>query len=384
MAFGQTMLKTPTASPSDPIRVMVVDDSMVIRGLLTRSLEVDPGIKVVVSAGNGKAAIDAIAKTDVDVVVLDIEMPVMDGMTALPQLIAARPYVQVIMASTLTLKGASISMKAMSMGAADYVPKPTSTSQINGAEDFKTDLIAKVKSWGAVARRRRGAPPVGAAGRATAAVVPAPRKLYGNVEVKLRQAGTVKPDCLVIGSSTGGPQALFKVFQMLGAISHLPVFVTQHMPATFTTILAEHIAQASGMPAAEAKDGEPVVNGRIYVAPGDFHMTVMVENSRKVLRINKNPPENFCRPAVDPMLRSITKAYGNKVLFCMLTGMGQDGLKGAQELVASGGTVIAQDEPTSVVWGMPGAVSTAGLCSAVLPLSDIGPYIRKFISRTGI
>jgi two-component system chemotaxis response regulator CheB len=384
MAFGQTVLKTPTASSSDPIRVMVVDDSMVIRGLLTRSLEVDPGIKVVVSAGNGKAAIDAIAKTDVDVVVLDIEMPVMDGMTALPQLIAARPYVQVIMASTLTLKGASISMKAMSMGAADYVPKPTSTSQINGAEDFKVDLIAKVKSWGAVARRRRGSSPVGAAGRAAATAAPPVRKLYGNAEVKLRQAGNIKPDCLVIGSSTGGPQALFKVFQMLGAISHLPVFVTQHMPATFTTILAEHIAQASGMPAAEAKDGEPVVNGRIYVAPGDFHMTVMVENGRKVLRINKNPPENFCRPAVDPMLRSITKAYGNKVLFCMLTGMGQDGLKGAQELVASGGTVIAQDEPTSVVWGMPGAVSTAGLCSAVLPLSDIGPYIRKFISRTGI
>jgi two-component system chemotaxis response regulator CheB len=361
---------------------MVVDDSMVIRGLLTRSLETDPAIKVVASAGNGKAAVDAIAKTDVDVVVLDIEMPVMDGMTALPQLIAARPYVQVIMASTLTLKGASISMKAMSMGAADYVPKPTSTSQINGAEDFKTDLIAKVKSWGAVARRRRGSAPIGAPAVTTAA--PAPRKLYGNAEVKLRPAGTFKPDCLVIGSSTGGPQALFKVFQMLGPITHLPVFLTQHMPATFTTILAEHIAQASGTPAAEAKDGEAVVNGRIYVAPGDYHMVVAVENGRKVVRINKNPPENFCRPAVDPMLRSIAKAYGNKVLFCMLTGMGQDGLKGAQELVSIGGTVIAQDEATSVVWGMPGAVSTAGLCSAVLPLSDIGPYIRKFISRTGI
>jgi two-component system chemotaxis response regulator CheB len=171
---------------------------------------------------------------------------------------------------------------------------------------------------------------------------------------------------------------------MLGPVTHLPVFVTQHMPATFTTILAEHLATASGMPAAEAKDGEPVVNGRIYVAPGDFHMTVMVEGGRKVMRINKNPPESFCRPAVDPMLRSISKAYGNKVLFAMLTGMGQDGLKGTQELIASGGTAIAQDEATSVVWGMPGAVATAGLCSAVLPLSDIGPYIRKFISRTGL
>lgn len=385
MAFGQTVLKTSTSPAGGPVRVMVVDDSMVIRGLLTRSLETDPGIKVVVSAGNGKAALDAIAKNDVEVVVLDIEMPVMDGMTALPQLIAARPYIQVIMASTLTLKGASISMKALSMGAADYVPKPTSTTEINGAEAFKTDLIAKVKSWGAVARRRRGtAPAAGQAPAVPASTTPVPRRLYGSAEVKLRPAGTGKPDCLVIGSSTGGPQALFKVFQMLGPITHLPVFVTQHMPATFTTILAEHIAQASGTPAAEAKDGEPVVNGRIYVAPGDFHMTVAVESSRKVLRINKNPPENFCRPAVDPMLRSITKVYGNKVLFCMLTGMGQDGLRGAQELIAGGGTVIAQDEATSVVWGMPGAVATAGLCSAVLPLSDIGPYIRKFISRTGI
>jgi two-component system chemotaxis response regulator CheB len=382
MAFGQTVLKTSNSPAGGPIRVMVVDDSMVIRGLLTRSLETDPAIKVVVSAGNGKAALDAIAKNDVDVVVLDIEMPIMDGMTALPQLIAARPYVQVIMASTLTLKGASISMKALSMGAADYVPKPTSTSQINSAEDFKVDLITKVKNWGAVARRRRGSMPVGTT--VPAAAAPVPRKLYGGAEVKLRQAGTGKPECLVIGSSTGGPQALFKVFQMLGPITHLPVFVTQHMPATFTTILAEHIAQASGTPAAEAKDGEPVVNGRIYVAPGDFHMVVMVENGRKVMRINKNPPENFCRPAVDPMLRSITKIYGNKILFCMLTGMGQDGLRGARDLVDNGGTVIAQDEATSVVWGMPGAVSTAGLCSAVLPLSDIGPYIRKFMSRTGI
>ena len=386
MALGQTAMRTPAAPAGGPVKVMIVDDSMVIRGLLTRALEADAGIKVVASAGNGKVALDTLAKTDVDVIVLDIEMPVMDGMTALPQLIASKPYVQVIMASTLTLKGASISMKALSMGAADYVPKPTSTSQIHGAEDFKSELISKVKSWGAVSRRRRG--PVAAASSAHAAVPAAPaavpRKLYTQADVKLRPAGTGKPECLVIGSSTGGPQALFKVFQMLGGVPNLPVFVTQHMPATFTTILAEHLAGASRMPAAEAKDGEPVTNGRIYVAPGDFHMTVAVESNRKVLRINKNPPENFCRPAVDPMLRSIAKVYGGKVLFVMLTGMGQDGLKGARELTEAGGTVIAQDEATSVVWGMPGAVATAGLCSAVLPLSDIAPCIRKFISGTGI
>jgi two-component system, chemotaxis family, protein-glutamate methylesterase/glutaminase len=367
---------TSTSSSTAPIRVLVVDDSHVIRGLLTRTLDSDPGIKVVATASNGKAAIEEIGKTEIDVVVLDIEMPVMDGMTALPQIIAVRPGVQVIMASTLTLKGASISMKAISRGAVDYVPKPTSTGEINSAEGFKRDLIAKVKSWGNVGRKRK---PTAAA---PAAPNTALKKLYSAGPIKLRDMPNLfRPDCLAIGSSTGGPQALFKVFQMLGKVTNIPVFVTQHMPATFTTILAEHLAQASGMPAAEAKDGEPVTAGRIYVAPGDFHMTVSAEGGRKVLHLDTNPPENFCRPAVDPMLRSLAKAYNGKVVVMMLTGMGQDGSKGSRVIVDSGGVVAAQDEATSVVWGMPGAVTSAGLCSAVLPLSDIGPFLRKTISR---
>lgn len=370
--------KTAATGPA-PIRVLVVDDSHVIRGLLSRSLGSDPGIQVVATAGNGKAAIDEVTRNEVDVVVLDIEMPVMDGMTALPQLLAARPGIQVIMASTLTLKGASISMKALSKGAADYVPKPSSTGEVHSAEDFKRELISKVKSWGAVARRRRGS----AARRgAEAPSTPAAPRRFPAGPIKLRDVpGLFRPDCIAIGSSTGGPQALFKVFQMMGKVTNLPVFVTQHMPATFTTILAEHLGQASGMPAAEAKDGEPVMPGRIYVAPGDFHMTVHAEGVRKVLRIDKNPPENFCRPAVDPMLRSLAKAYNGKVLAVILTGMGQDGLRGGQEVAAAGGVIAAQDEATSVVWGMPGAVASGGLCSAVLPLSDIGPYVRKAISR---
>lgn len=370
--------KTAATGPA-PIRVLVVDDSHVIRGLLSRSLGSDPEIQVVATAGNGKAAIDEVARNEVEVVVLDIEMPVMDGMTALPQLLAARPGIQVIMASTLTLKGASISMKALSKGAADYVPKPSSTGEVHSAEDFKRELISKVKSWGAVARRRRGS----AARRgAEAPSTPAAPRRFPAGPIKLRDVpGLFRPDCIAIGSSTGGPQALFKVFQMMGKVTNLPVFVTQHMPATFTTILAEHLGQASGMPAAEAKDGEPVMPGRIYVAPGDFHMTVHAEGVRKVLRIDKNPPENFCRPAVDPMLRSLAKAYNGKVLAVILTGMGQDGLRGGQEVAAAGGVIAAQDEATSVVWGMPGAVASGGLCSAVLPLSDIGPYVRKAISR---
>jgi two-component system chemotaxis response regulator CheB len=363
------------ASPA-PVRVMVVDDSHVIRGLLSRTLDSDPGVKVVATAANGKAAVDEIAKHEVDVVVLDIEMPVMDGMAALPLLIAARPGVQVIMASTLTLKGASISLKALSRGAVDYVPKPTSTGEINSAEGFKRELVSKVKSWGKAGRRKRPS------GIATPAAGSQLKRLYAAGPIKLRDMPTLfRPDCIAIGSSTGGPQALFKVFQMLGKVTNLPIFVTQHMPATFTTILAEHLAQAGGMPAAEAKDGEQVAPGRVYVAPGDFHMTVHVEGARKVLRLDKNPPENFCRPAVDPMLRSLAKVYGGKVLTLILTGMGQDGMKGGKEIINAGGVVVAQDEGTSVVWGMPGAVTGAGLCSAVLPLSDIAPFLRKTLSR---
>jgi two-component system, chemotaxis family, protein-glutamate methylesterase/glutaminase len=365
-----------------PYRVMIVDDSAVIRGLLTKTLETEADIKVVSTVGNGQAAIDALKRLDIDVVVLDIEMPVMDGLTALPKMLEVRPGLQVIMASTLTLKGAGVSMKALSLGAADYLPKPTTTTGINTATDFKQGLVERVRSWGLVARKKRGLPAGTAAAAGSAAPV-APRKLYPGV-VTLRPAPSVwgKVDCLAVGSSTGGPQALFAVFRALGRIERMPVFVTQHMPATFTTILAEHISQASGMPAAEGKDGEAVVAGRIYVAPGDFHMTVESQGAGQVVRLNKNPPENFCRPAVDPMLRSITKVYGARTLFVMLTGMGQDGLRGARDLVAAGSTVIAQDEPTSVVWGMPGAVATAGLCTAVLPLNDIAPYVKKALLRT--
>ncbi len=371
-------LGAATTATTAPIRVLVVDDSTVIRGLIARSLEADPAIKVVATAANGKMAIDEVARNEIEVVVLDIEMPVMDGMTALPQLLQARPGLQVIMASTLTLKGASISMKALSRGAADYVPKPSSTGEINSAADFKRELISKVKSWGAVARRRRGS---AARQPGEAPSGPVARRFPAGPITLRAVPNLFRPDCIAIGSSTGGPQALFKVFQMMGKVTHLPVFVTQHMPATFTTILAEHLGQASGMPAAEAKDGEAAMPGRIYVAPGDFHMTIHAEGGRKVLHLDKNPPENFCRPAVDPMLRSLAKAYNGKVLAVILTGMGQDGLRGGQELTAAGGVIAAQDEATSVVWGMPGSVASSGLCSAVLPLSDIGPYVRKAISR---
>ena len=363
----------------DKVHVMVVDDSAVIRGLLTRTLEADPKIRVVASVGNGQIAVNTLQRMDVEVAILDIEMPVMDGMTALPKLIAARPGLQVIMASTLTSKNAVISLKALEQGAADYVTKPSSTGGLISATDFQRELTGKVKSLGLAARKsavQRGA----TAPRRLATLAPSVKKVHAPKTVQLRDGPIATPQVLAIGSSTGGPQALFTMLARMADAIKIPVLITQHMPATFTTILAEHIGQTSGMPAAEGRDGEPLIGGRIYVAPGDFHMKVVAEGAQKIIRLTKEPPENFCRPAVDPMLRSVAAVYGRHALAVILTGMGSDGMRGAQTLTAAGGSVIAQDEATSVVWGMPRAVAQAGLCSAVLPLDQIAPKVIRLFA----
>jgi two-component system chemotaxis response regulator CheB len=368
------------AGHADPLRIMVVDDSAVIRGLLARTLDADPDIKVVASVGNGQIALNAIGREDIDVIILDIEMPVMDGLTALPKLIAAAPTVKIIMASTLTRRNAEVSLKALSAGASDYIPKPTSTREIGQADDFKRELVSKVKALGAAKRAaegpRRARPSAAQRGPALAPVKPA----LANAPIVLRKEKIVPPRVLAIGSSTGGPQALFKVLGSLDKAMTLPILVTQHMPPTFTTILAEHIASISKRPCAEAVDREPVKEGRIYVAPGNFHMTVEAGAGGICIRLSQDPPENFCRPAVDPMLRSMAKVYGANVLATILTGMGNDGFKGSQMLTASGGAVIAQDEATSVVWGMPRAVAVGGLCTAVLPLAEIAGYLSGVVA----
>jgi two-component system chemotaxis response regulator CheB len=367
------------AGLADPLRVMVVDDSAVIRGLLARTLDADPDIKVVASVGNGQIALSAIAREDVDVVILDIEMPVMDGLTALPQLIKAAPTVKIIMASTLTRRNAEVSLKALSAGASDYIPKPTSTREIGQADDFKRELVGKVKALGAAKRAAEGPRRPRPAGERPRTPTPV-KSALPDAPVVLRKEKIVAPRVLAIGSSTGGPQALFKVLGGIDKSMTLPILITQHMPPTFTTILAEHIATISKRPCAEAVDREPVKEGRIYVAPGNFHMTVEPGAGGAVIRLNQNPPENFCRPAVDPMLRSIAMVYGPNVLTVILTGMGNDGFKGSQVVTASGGAVIAQDEATSVVWGMPRAVAIGGLCSAVLPVGEIAGFISGVVS----
>ncbi len=377
-AFGGT-----DGNTGDPYRVMVVDDSAVIRGLLTRSLEEDPTIKVVASVGNGEIAIKTLDRHDIEVIILDIEMPVMDGLTALPKLLEKKPGVQVIMASTLTRKNAEVSLRALQAGAAEYLPKPSSTSELTSTDNFQRELTAKVKALAAASRPAGRPAAVAPAVRSSAApAAPARATLYGSRKIELRKASASLPRLIAIGSSTGGPQALLEVLRDMAANVKLPILITQHMPATFTTLLAEHIGRATGVPCAEATDGEVVNAGQIYLAPGNYHMVVERSGTDTVIRLNQNPPENFCRPAVDPMLRSLAKIYGPSLLTIILTGMGSDGQKGATEVVEAGGTVIAQDEATSVVWGMPGAVATSGLCSAVLPIKEIGPSVRKLVMRS--
>jgi two-component system chemotaxis response regulator CheB len=347
----------------EPVRVMVCDDSAVIRAALVRMLETDPAIRVVARATNGRAAVDELARTAVDVLVLDIEMPVLDGLAALPLLLRADPALRVIMASTLTTRGADIALRALRLGAADYVPKPSAVGP-TGDEGFRRELVEKVKGLGRLRRRAEATP-----GRSAPTF-------------RLRPAAAMPARLLAIGASTGGPQALFTLVQGLGATLPVPAVLTQHMPRTFTPILAEHISKLGGPPCAEAQHGEMLRAGRIYLAPGDRHLLVERASGGLQAQLSDDPPENFCRPSVDPMLRSAAAACDGRVLVAMLTGMGHDGLAGTRRVVDAGGTAVAQDEGTSVVWGMPGAVAQAGLCHAVLPLPEIASKLRAMLGTS--
>jgi len=338
---------------------MIVDDSATIRGLLTRWIGSDPALSVVAMVNNGRAAVEQIKSADPDVVILDIEMPEMDGITALPLLLKACPRAKVIMASSLTRRNAEISLKALSLGATDYVPKPTSVGAGDAADAFRRDLCEKVVALG---RPRRAA----------ARVVPSQ-----GAPIKLRAASSMKPQIVAIGASTGGPQALNVVVKALAPQLNVPIVITQHMPATFTAILAETLARHSGLKCVEGADGMMLQAGHVYVAPGDHHM--LIKGRGGPITLTQTPPENFCRPAVDPMFRSVAAAYGSAVLAVVLTGMGADGREGAKTIAAVNGTVLAQDEATSVVWGMPAAVAHAGVASAVLPLPSVGPEMRKLL-----
>jgi two-component system chemotaxis response regulator CheB len=366
------VLQPAQGDPLDVVRVMIVDDSLVVRGMIARLFADVPDIEVAATVSNGQLAVDRLSRnTDIDVIVMDIEMPVMDGLTALPKLLEIDPRVKIIMASTLSQRNAEISLRALAAGATDYVPKPSASRELAGGQSFAEELQQKVRTLGGARRRRK---------RLRSSPAIKTQRQPQARPVQLRKPGVHSPEILAIGSSTGGPQALFTFLSTISTSFKLPIVITQHMPATFTAILAEHITRATGWPCSESKDGDVVTPGRILLAPGDFHMVIEEMNGQRVVRLNQEPPVNFCRPAVDVMLRSLVSAYGPRVLAVILTGMGSDGLIGGQQVVEAGGTVIAQDEATSIVWGMPGAVATADLCSTVLPLGELGAYVMKFVS----
>jgi two-component system chemotaxis response regulator CheB len=360
---------------------MIVDDSAVIRGLISRWIDAEPDMQVVASVRTGLDAINQVSRVDPDVMILDIEMPDMDGISALPLLLEKKRNLIIIMASTLTRRNAEISFRALALGASDYIPKPE--SKLASADEFRHDLVLKVRHLGARVRRapRVASPPLAPAARTALARAPAPAAAATPAKVVLRPFSANLPQALVIGSSTGGPQALMTLIADLGpVIDRAPVLITQHMPPTFTTILAEHLARASGRPALEAVDGEPVKPGRIYLAPGGLHMRVVRHGTTPAIALDAGPQINFCRPAVDPLFTSAVTIWQGGVLAVVLTGMGSDGTQGGKDIVAAGGNVIAQDEATSVVWGMPGAIAHAGICSAILPLNQIAAKVSRVFS----
>ncbi len=410
-----TLTPAATGDPGladDPIRVMIVDDSVFIRGILSNWLSESPDFKVVATHANGRRAVDDVMKSMPDVIILDLEMPEMDGLTALPLILEKKPNTIVLVASTLTRRGAEVSLKALNLGAADYVPKPDAGRGISAADDFRRDLTAKVRSLGVRVRRKGALPRVFAASATQVSAPPAPGATSGATIVrpsappaaaaphvasapaapvsaftkpkpteKRRPFSMAPVSILAIGSSTGGPQALTRLFTDIGpSLSGVPVVIAQHMPATFTAILAEHVGRAAGRPAAEGQDGEVIKAGHIYIAPGGKHMLVEKSGNDKIIRLSDGPAVNYCKPAVDPLFDTLAEIYGRGVLSVVLTGMGSDGAKGAGRIADAGGSVIAQDEETSVVWGMPGATVQLGNASEVLSITEIGRKVARLLT----
>jgi two-component system chemotaxis response regulator CheB len=303
-------------------------------------------------------------------------MPELDGFAALPHLLAQKPDLVVIVVSTLTRRNAETSVKALALGATDCITKPESRRGGVTSAGFRRELIARIEALGRrhirvpdVTPPRPGMP---------AAVRRAPMAAAAPDPIRLRRFSSRPPQVLAIGASTGGPQALTTLLARLGpVIERAPVLITQHMPPTFTAILAEHLARACRYPVCEAPHGGPVRPGVVYLAPGGRHMRVTQRRGEPLIALDDGPLINFCKPAVDPLFRSVAAVWGDAVLGLILTGMGADGRQGAAAIVAAGGSVIAQDEPTSAIWGMPGAAARAGLCAAVLPIDRIAPKVIR-------
>lgn len=361
-----------------PIRVLVCDDSVVIRRLVSDVLSSDPEIEVVGTAVNGKNALDKLPQLKPDVMTLDVEMPIMDGLQTLIELRKVNKKLPIIMFSTLTERGAGATLDALERGASDYVTKPSNVGSVSESmAAVRSQLIPKIKSLtGRVPRPPRVARP--AFGPAPAGPGASPQARAGGPIVVTPPSATTttsRVDVVCIGVSTGGPDALTQVIPRLPADFPVPIIVTQHMPPVFTQLFAQRLDAKSKLTVREAKDGDAVKAGLVLIAPGDYHMRLVNRANGPVVRLDQGPQENYCRPAVDPMFRSVPEVYSGRALAVIMTGMGSDGAKGAEDILRVGGSLIVQDEESSVVWGMPGAAVAAGLPCVVTSLSKLADTI---------
>jgi two-component system chemotaxis response regulator CheB len=378
----------PEALPAR-IKVLVVDDSVAVRRLLTGILSSDPTIEVVGTASDGRAALAAIETLRPDVMTLDVEMPVLDGLSTLRELRKRWRSLPVIMLSTLTIRGAESTLDALTSGANDYVPKPTQMSDRGAAiEGVKTLLLPKVKAlhakYGAATRAQAaGAPIVPAPGPASPSPSTSARPPARSAVLTFppASAGTLA-EIVAIGVSTGGPNALAVVLPGLPADLGAPIVIAQHIPPVFSGVLAQRLNSASRIRVIEAKGGEVPEVGFAYIAPGGQHLVVVGTRTAPKLALSEAPPENSCRPSVDVLFRSVAAVYGRALLGVMLTGMGQDGVEGSRVMRQAGAPVIVQDEATSVVWGMPGLVWKAGLAEGMFPLDEISGEIAARVVRS--
>jgi two-component system chemotaxis response regulator CheB len=360
--------KPHTIKKNNGINVLVVDDSSVIRVTLTRLLSEDSNINVIGTAFNGIAALHEIKQKQPDIVLLDVEMPEMDGITVLPIIKKNYPNIKVMMVSSLTKSNAKISIDALALGAEDFIEKPELRRDLHALENFKYNLIMKIKAL--MQKTNPSLPSHNVVDRIKAAPD----------EITLQKGSNVKPDALAVISSTGGPKALEDFFLSINKKNwdlNVPIFIVQHMPEIFTTFLAERINSIIGFDCKEGINREKICANKIYLAPGGHHMVAIGTQRNCQISLNQNQPVNFCRPAADPTLNSLVEIYKDRILLVVLTGMGSDGLSGSKNIANAGGTVIAQDKETSVVWGMPGAVAKAGICSKVAPIEELVNYVGQ-------
>ena len=356
---------------------MIVDDSLVVRKALTNVLSSDPDLAIAGWASNGRLALAKLQTLRPDIILLDIEMPEMNGLETIPEIRKILPHTPIIMFSTLTERGAEATLDALALGASDYVAKPSNQNMAATSEAINRDLVPKIKALCHFPVRVQN----------TVAGVSRPIAATPRPEIRFHAAPlrTAHPKIVTIGVSTGGPDALARLLPSFPANFPLPVVIAQHMPAIFTMLLAKRLASKCALPVRECQPGDLLAPPCVWIAPGDYHMVVQQDEKHMRLGTHQGARENFCRPSVDVLFRSVAAVYGANALGVILTGMGQDGLKGCEALCAAGASVIVQDEASSVVWGMPGFVAHAGLAEKILPLDQIcGEIMRRVTAQPSL